>query len=319
MRNEDRLLSFLHLKGLAYPLAKISKLSSQGFSSEVYSLDSGKEHYILKFYRDRSGKTATKEMRIYKSLSDFGVPVPNVYLVDVKGGVLGIPFLMMQKLEGEDFDLLIKKGEGKNFVEALALSLHKLHSIDIGSLGLDMPKRGFKDEVSDVRIMAGVLLAFSMAPVTFYRTYKALSEISQTSIQDDSLALLHGDCGPGNVVYSNGTVYLIDLESAYIGNPASDLGYVYHSIKFGAHSRPGLAEDFIDAYENLHGTVKDLEFYKRLMALKLAVLFRFLMGFNTLSFLLLGFKRTLSLLAMRKHLSAFVNYCLTYAEKGKYS
>ena len=137
----NRLLRYLVRRGLISSSAKIIKLSNQGLSGEVYSLDSEGDHFILKFYRDRNEKKIAKIMHIYRYLSDSGVPVPEVYIADIKGRVSGRPFLLMQKLKGEKFSSLLKKGKGKDFVKALASSLHKLHSVDVEKLDVDVPNK----------------------------------------------------------------------------------------------------------------------------------------------------------------------------------
>ncbi len=312
----DKVLKYLALKSLIPSSARVNKLSSQGLSSEVYSVDSEKGHFILKFYKARSEKTVAKELRIYRYLSTTGVPVPKTYFADVKGKIMNRPFILMQKMEGEAFNSLLKKGGGKDFVEALALSLHQLHSTNIKSLDLDIPRNQLKDEVSGLRTTAAILLALSWAPVIFHKVYKTLSIIQNLPVKGNPAGLLHGDCGPDNVIYSNGIVYLIDLESAYIGDPAFDLGYAYHCIRLAAPSKPELAENFIEAYDKVHGKVADLETSKRLAALKLAILLRFLVSINLLSLIKWGIKRVAGLLAVRKDFSNFVDYCLLYAEKG---
>jgi len=312
----DKVLKYLALKSLIPSSARVNKLSSQGLSGEVYSVDSEKGQFILKFYKARSEKTADKELRIYRHLSTNGVPVPKTYYADVKGKIMNRPFILMQKMEGEAFNSLVKKGGGKDFVEALALSLHQLHSTNFNGLGRNVPRKHFKDEVSELKIIAGLLLGLSRALLIFHRVFRILTEISSLPVKGNPAGLLHGDCGPDNVIYSNGIVYLIDLESAYIGDPAFDLGYAYHCIRLAAPLKPELAENFIEAYEKVHGKVADLETFKRLAALKLAILLRFLVSINLLSLILLGFKRVASLLAIRKDFSHFVDYCLSYAEKG---
>lgn len=310
-----RLLKFLTLKNLALPTAKITKLADQGLSGQVYSLDSDREHFILKFYRERDDKKITRIMETYRYLTDSGVPVPEVYIADGKGRVTKKPFILMQKLKEEKFSSLLKRRKEKDFINALALSLHRLHSVDIGGLDANLREKRFEDEIRDIKILAEVLLAFSVSPIVFRRLYKALSAISNSNVQGNPSALLHGDCGPDNIIYSNGTAYLIDLDDAYIGDPAFDLGYAYHCIKLSAPTKPELAEDFIEAYENLYGKVAALDTYKRLVALKLAISLRFLTRPNLLMVLLAGFKRTINLVALSKQFSRFIEYCLTYAER----
>jgi len=313
----ERVMEVLSFKGLVSPSARISKLKNQGLSGETYDIvDLGTENFILKFYRTESSSKIIKEMKIYQHLSGLGVPVPKIYFADAEGKVASKPFLLIQKLEGEDFGSLLKKGKGREFVESLAASLHKLHSIQLSDLDLKLEKKSFKDEIHELKIIAAVLLSFSVSPLVFRRVYKALSEISKIHVKSSSLALLHGDCAPDNIIYCNGIAYLIDLESAYVGDPASDVGYAYHSIKFSAPNEPGLADHFVKTYEKLHGKIVNLKIYKRLAALKLAIFLKFLGNINLLSIIMLGLKRAIDFLALRKQINKFAEYCLEYAEKS---
>jgi len=314
----ERIMRVLSLKGLVPPLAKARKLSTQGLSGEVYEINSEKGDFILKFYRRGDSGKVTKEMKIYPYLLSFGVPVPKVYFADAEGKIAKRPFLLIQRLNGESFDSLLKKGKGREFVESLAKSLHKFHSVHLSDLDLKLERKTLKKEVSELKIMAMVLLAFSISLITFRRVYKALSKISRMPLRGDSAALLHGDCGPDNTVYCDGTVYLIDLESVYVGNPAFDLGYAYHLIRFNTPRNSFLADHFVKTYEALHGKVMNLEICKRLAALKLVVFLKFLGNINLLTVIMLGLKRAMGFLIIRRYLSRFVEYCLEYAEKGEH-
>jgi len=313
----ERIMRILSLKGLVPRSAKAYKLNNQGLSGEVYGINSEKENFILKFYRRGDSGKVIKEMKIYPYLLSLGVPVPKVYFADATGKVAKRPFLLIQRLEGKTFNSLLKKGKGREFVESLAMSLHKFHSAHLSSLDLKLKRKTLKEEISELKIMAVVFLAFSVSLSTLRRAYRALSEISKTPLKSSPSALLHGDCSPDNAIYCNGIVYLIDLESVYVGNPAFDVGYAYHFIRFSTPRNSALADHFVKTYEALHGRIMNLEVCKRLAALKLAVLLKFLGNINLLTVLLLGLKRAMGFLTLRRYLSRFVEYCLEYAEKGR--
>ena len=312
----ERILKVLSLKGLVSSSARIFRLNNQGLSGEVYCVESEAGDYILKFYRAGDSSKAVKEMRIYQYLSSLGVPVPKVYFADTNGEITRKPFLLVQKLNGESFSSLIKKGKGRIFVESLAKSLHKLHSIQVSDLNITLDRRPLEKEIEEIKVIAAFFLSFSMNLLSFRRVYKALSKISRIPAKKSTLALLHGDCGPDNTIYCNGTVYLIDLESAYLGDPAFDVGYAYHCIKLSASNRPELADHFIRTYESLHGKITNLEIYIRLAALKLAVFLKFLGNINLLLILLLGLRRAMNISTFRKQLNKFADYCIEYAEKN---
>jgi len=313
----ERIMKILFLKGLVSPSDKASKLSTQGLSGEVYEITSKTKSFILKFYRRGDAHKAFKEMKIYQVLSRLGIPVPKVYFADTEGKIAKKPFLLIQKLEGESFASLLKRGKGREFVESFAASLHKLHSAQLSNLDLKLKRKSLIDELYELKNIAAVFLALSMSPIVFHRVYKTLSEVLTRPLKGNPPALLHGDCGPDNIIYRNGVVYLIDFEEAYVGDPAFDVGYAYHSIKFSVPHEPVLADHFVETYESLHGKLRNLKLYKRLAALKLAIFLTFLSNINLLSIMLLGLKRAVDFLAFRKQLSMFAKYCLEYAEKGR--
>jgi aminoglycoside phosphotransferase (APT) family kinase protein len=314
-RAAERIVKALSLRRLIPARAAVSKLRRQGLSGEVYRIDPNGKDLILKIYRAADSDKTLREAELYRRLSDLGVPVPKVHYFDADGRLGGRPFLLIERLEGERFSSLLRRGRGGDFVESLAESLHKLHSIRHDGLSLSLERRTFQDEVRELKLVSAILLGFSTGLLVLRRVYRALSGISGMPVTGDFQALLHGDCSPDNGIYRDGVVYLIDFESSYVGDPAFDVGYAYHCIRLAAPDDPGLPERFVRAYENLHGKLENLEAYLGLSALKLAVFLRFLGSVNPLSIVMVGLRRSVEFLGFRRELSTFVQYCLEYAEK----
>jgi len=82
--------------------------------------------------------------------------------------------------------------------------------------------------------------------------------------------LLHGDYHPGNIcVTKDSRLIVLDWDSIEIGDPAYDVGYAYHFIKFFSNpkdpnSAEKIAERFVSVYmRNFQGDISwRLEFYK---------------------------------------------------------
>jgi len=126
---------------------------------------------------------------MYKTLSEMGVPVPRVYVADADGRGLGRPFLLIQKLEDERLRSLIKSSAGGDTIQAPASALHRLHSVDHSSSDFGVPRKMLRDEVSEVRILTGMLLTLSVAPVCLHRVQRALQNLKRTcSKQSDGSA-----------------------------------------------------------------------------------------------------------------------------------
>ena len=94
------------------------------------------------------------------------------------------------------------------------------------------------------------------------------SNVSNNSCPQYCLA--HGDYHPGNVCVSKSSkMIVLDWDSIEIGDPAYDVGYAYHFIKFfidlkNPNSGEQTAERFVSEYKrNFHGDISGrLEFYK---------------------------------------------------------
>jgi hypothetical protein len=148
-------------------------------------------------------------------------------------------------------------------------------------------------EFSDLKAMIVVSMFLTLRlPTTFAKYWKYVKglELESKSLKP-SLSLIHGDYGLDNVVYSYGRAYVVDWESAEIAEPTFDVAYACNMLDFGdklaGRSKSKLSDMFLEAYRRHGGTTRDLEFYKRLAALKVLVLIEIL-TFPGLMLLLVG-------------------------------
>jgi aminoglycoside phosphotransferase (APT) family kinase protein len=209
------------------------------------------------------------EFQILRSLGQVDFPAPQVFLCERDSRFLGYPFVIMRKEE------IVKKNTNE-FVDRFSATLARLHNLKVSELGLDFLSPP-KDEYAFARRW----------PVYFKRLLNLQTKHNKRLKKDFDLAIdwldsnvtnnycpqycvIHGDYHPGNVSITNDSRMIVtDWETVDIGDPAFDVGYAYHFLKFfGNPKNPNLAEKtaerFLSEYmRNFQGDIRRrLEFYK---------------------------------------------------------
>src|SRR5579884_3499393 len=115
---------------------------SDGWENEVYSFtlrretDSGptSEDLILRVYPgDDAVSKATREFAVLDCLFRLGYPVPEVRALEATGSVLGKPFLIMHKIEGEPLGAVIRRSSvarKRELIDLFCATLVRLHALD---------------------------------------------------------------------------------------------------------------------------------------------------------------------------------------------
>ncbi|MGC8512039.1 MAG: phosphotransferase family protein [Acidimicrobiales bacterium] len=173
---------------------------------------------------EQGGVFATEgasEAEVMRSLGSAGFPVAPVRWVEPDRSVLGWPFFVMERVEGEhDADLRALSG--------FAAQLDRLHRLDVEILSSCFPERPGAPEV-------GVRMAIDR----WERAYRSASA-ARVPLLDDAaewlrshltptgpLCVVHGDPGPGNFIHRRGEVAAVtDWEFAHIGDAAEDWVYL---------------------------------------------------------------------------------------------
>jgi aminoglycoside phosphotransferase (APT) family kinase protein len=222
------------------------------------------------------------EFVLLSTLAETSVPAPRPYWLDSDGSILGSPGLVTGFLEGTcDPFILSSSGslESKlDLAQRLMSMLASLVNVDASVLvsagalkdpGTDAGRVAVEDwtERHDaVRLEANPELALirrwllDRAPRTPRRV------------------LVHGDFKPGNVlIHDDEVAALLDWETAHLGSPLEDLGWVTNPVRRGEHQIEGHWEvpQMIDAFERHTGIVVDpdeLRWWNIFSCYKLAVI-----------------------------------------------
>ncbi len=273
-------------------VSDVRRLSSRAIGNDVYSFvftyrDLSRErqiNLILKAYgksldpvlRASSNREnfdrCVKEFQVLRSLESVNFPVPKAYLCEDDLQVLGYPFIITLKEELNQ-NVIVD-------MDCFAKNLFLLHSIDVGTLGIEAIKP------------PGDMYAFARQNIFYIKNYLNLYPIHKNKglMKDFDLAihwlesnvtksscqtycLIHGDYRAGfNTFLTRGSGMVVtDWEDAAIGDPAYDVGSAYarERVDLGKET----ADRFVQEYLRYHdGDVTGrLLFYELIAYLRLAI------------------------------------------------
>jgi aminoglycoside phosphotransferase (APT) family kinase protein len=292
----DPLLEWLDRRGLGAGQPDIRPLGD-GHSNYTYTI--AREGATVVLRRPprppypKSAHDVLREARLLQALAPTGVRVPSVLAVCDDSSVIGVPFYVMEMIEGSVFTQrtprhLYAADERRRVADEIVDALVSLHGVDWRAAGLEDFGRpdGYLDR--QLRRFAELLEAYRS------REIPALDRLT-TWLRDhrpDSgePAIVHGDFRLGNVMFADRAparhIAIFDWEMATIGDPLADVGYLCATwaregdpeglLKLSrATTEPGYpARDEIAArYADRSGTsIRDIRWYVTLALWKLCVI-----------------------------------------------
>ncbi|HSD11255.1 MAG TPA: phosphotransferase family protein [Candidatus Binatia bacterium] len=232
---------------------------------------------------DRISRSA--ELQVLRAVRQAGVAVPEALWCSSDSLLLGSPFLIMKRVDGETAPGPLLRGE--KYARArqaapreLAAALARLHRLDVAAYGLGaLPQMGESPALGSVLRYQGLFRrdALEPRPVLEVGFRWLLANVPPTSRS----GLVHGDFRVGNFVYGpEGIRAILDWELAHVGDPLEDISWVsLRTWRFGLDEREvgGLCrlEDFLEEYEKAGGPPVDrgaLRFWQVFANLRWAVI-----------------------------------------------
>ncbi len=220
-----------------------------GASNLTYRLERGGTRLVLRRPPPPplppSAHDMFREARIQLGLASAGVRVPEVLAVCEDDSILGVPFYLMEEIEGTVVSdelpaALDAPEERRRLGEELLDGLVQLHAVDWEACGLTIGKpTGYLER--QLRRWSGLW------EVNATREVNACVEVGQrlaaTMPDSPPSTVVHGDYRLGNVMISNQAparlVAILDWEMATIGDPLADLGYLVATwCEPGSESHP---------------------------------------------------------------------------------
>lgn len=233
---------------------------SGGASRWTWSLDvlvDGERLVPLVLQRQRPGAIGSShvdlEERLLRLAAAGGVPVPGVVAADPAGELLGSPFLVVDRVEGETIPRRVLRRPDladarDRFAADCGRVLAAVHALPRDALP-GLPRTDpLQEAVGHLDDALGASPAFELA----------LRWLTETRPPAGPSAVVHGDFRTGNLLLGpEGLRAVLDWELAHVGDPAEDLGWLcVRSWRFGGpHPVGGMGarEDLLAAYASAGG------------------------------------------------------------------
>jgi len=266
-----------------------------GASNLTYRVRAGDDDWILR--RPPAVTFATsndmaREWTVLLALAPTGVPVPRVIRTCEDPSVLGVPFYLMERLDGIVFRTAqdvahLDEAQSRACAEELIDVLAELHALAPASVGLQSFGRpeGFVER--QVRRWARQWEAAKFADMP---EIDEVARLLAAAVPPPSpAAIVHGDYSFNNTVYFRDPPTrlqgVLDWELSTLGDPLTDLGMLalywgdvaapIWSAKLPQHASPGFGTtgDLLERYARSSGRdLSRIDFYVALATFKMAVI-----------------------------------------------
>ena len=213
-----------------------------------------------------------EQFRVIKALENTPAPTPKAYWYEPDPALLGGPFFVMEKVEGEVPNPWSRAGKQfyaeankraklpLSFIEALAA----LHNLDWRAAGLDfigVPEAGKDFALREIAKWERLIRESIRKPEPVLTEILMWLRANAPAVQ--RLAFVHGAYRTGNLIVKDDAIAaVIDWELQVIGDPMYDVAYVLSDLN--REGSPLLScvverDFFLDTYQKLTGLEIDLE------------------------------------------------------------
>ena len=265
----------------------------EGHSNVTFLLRRGGERFVLRRPPrpplPPSAHDVIREARLLRALEGTHVPVPRVLYAHESEEPLGVPFYVMDYVEGDVVTRSVPPAldtpeERGRIAESLIQTLAELHAVDWQAVGLEGYGR-------PTGYLERQLMRFGgLWELTKTRELSRLEEVgarlATTMPQSPPSTIVHGDYRLGNCMLGPGpparVVALLDWELSTIGDPLADVGYLTatwapsntpldHSLVASAPGFPA-ADELVALYEEATGrAVARIHWYQALALWKASI------------------------------------------------
>lgn len=193
------------------------------------------------------------EARLLGAMAEAGVAVAPVLAGDGTGDVIGAPFLLMERIEGETIARRILRDDEwatarESFVSDAAVALAGIHGVPLDAAPA-LP------EHDQIEMFRSLLDSLGHAHPVFEVAFRWLDDHRPAAARR---AVVHGDFRLGNfVVGPDGLRAVLDWELSHAGDPVEDLGWLcVRAWRFGSAlpvAGLGTREELLAAYAAASG------------------------------------------------------------------
>ncbi|HEX4507622.1 MAG TPA: phosphotransferase family protein [Alphaproteobacteria bacterium] len=197
--------------------------------------------------RDPAGSVLETDRRlefaILSALADTNIPVPRVRWLDADGARLGRPSIVMDLADGVCDYMVLNGNRPPDRRLAIAHRLYDrmadIHLLDWRALGLDkvLENPGNKAALAALDYWEAELRRVQLEPEPELEL--VIAWLRERAPDNEAVTLVHGDFKPGNVLMQGDEVTLVlDWETAHLGDPLEDIGWVTNPLRAGEHRIP---------------------------------------------------------------------------------
>ena len=232
----EPLIAFLDRHGIGSGEPQIEALGD-GHSNYTYTIARQGANVVLRRPPrppyPKSAHDVLREARLLRAIGPTGVPVPRVLAMGEDRSVIGVPFYVMEKLDGIVYTdrtppPLDAPGERSRVAGEIVNALARLHAVDWRSAGLDGFGRPDGYIARQLQRFAELLEQYRN------RDIPALDRVTlwlrDHQPESSDAAIVHGDFRLGNVMLDAHAparlVAIFDWEMATVGDPLADVGYL---------------------------------------------------------------------------------------------
>ncbi|WP_166902889.1 phosphotransferase family protein [Mycobacterium sp. DL440] len=222
-----------------------------------------------------------RQFTILRALHGTSVPVPKALWLEPSGEVLGRPFLVMERVGGEVFEMDSPADLSDETVvrmcQSLVEKLAAIHSVDLERTGLGSLDDGADHLDRELARWAGELDRVKRDRLpALERLLEALRGAKPKP--SERVTLVHGDAKPGNFAFTAGEVSAVfDWEMTTVGDPLTDIGWLellwMQPVGITSHSAALPIDELLAHYEKVSGIpVSNRSWYRAFNAFKMAVI-----------------------------------------------
>ncbi|WP_436774598.1 phosphotransferase family protein [Yinghuangia sp. YIM S09857] len=290
----DRLRAWLADEtGDPHAAVSLPARTTMGFSRENWFFDAswtttgGRREVRLVARRDPAGSVLdsdrTVEAALLRALHGTRAPVPALHWADLTGVRAGRPTLVMDRMPGDCRPFILAGPQPEDERVALAGrfcdELAAIHGLDTTASGIAdvLPDPGAGAAHAAVDHWEAELRKAQLGPEPELEYVLAWLRTTAPPGSGPNV-LVHGDFKPGNLLIRDGRVTaVLDWETAHLGDPLEDVGWVTNPLRAREHLVPGRweREELIAGWERRTGRVADrraVRWWNVLANLKLTVL-----------------------------------------------
>ncbi len=209
-----------------------------GHSNETFFVTRGTSRWVLRRPPQGaflpSAHDVAREHTVLSALSGTKVRVPRTILMCEDPGVIGVPFYLMEGVDGvvmrDDLPAWLDDGRRGAVGDELVDALVELHSVDPAACGLDgfgKPQGYLERQLRRWKGQLELTLPFTR-PLPDLE--KAGEWLAAARPETSETTLVHGDYKLDNVVFADGPpprlVAILDWEMSTLGDPLADLGWM---------------------------------------------------------------------------------------------